>query len=50
MLFSKYYENVSILKEENEILKNSRIELIKCIKTVLENGMKILGIVPVKKL
>lgn len=50
MLFSKYYENVSILKEEDEILKNSRIELIKCIKTVLENGMKILGIVPVKKL
>ena len=50
MLFSKYYESTSILKEEDEILKNSRIELIKCIKVVLENGMKILGVTPVEKL
>lgn len=50
MLFSKYYENVSILKEEDEILKNSRMELLKCIKIVLKNGMKLLGITPVDKL
>lgn len=50
MLFSKYYESTSILKEEDEILRNSRIELIKCIKVVLENGMKILGVTPVEKL
>ena len=41
---------VSILKEEDEDLKNSRIELLQCIKIVLENGMKVLGIEPVQKL
>lgn len=48
--FSKYYNMVSILKEEDEDLKNSRIELLQCIKIVLENGMKVLGIEPVQKL
>lgn len=42
--FSKFYENISIKNEKEEVLKNSRIRLIKCIKTVLENGLSILGI------
>ena len=48
--FSKYYNMVPILKEEDEELKTSRIKLLQSIKIVLENGMNILGIKPVEKL
>lgn len=48
--FSKYYENISILKEENELIRESRLALLKATKTVLENGMKVLGIEPIKRL
>ena len=48
--FSKYYNMVPILNEESEELKNSRLLLLECLKTVLENGMKILGIEPMTKL
>ncbi len=47
--FSKYYEKVSILKEEDELLRNSRLALLNAIKIVLSNGMSILGIEPVDK-
>lgn len=47
--FSKYYEKVSILKESDELLKNSRLELLNSIKTVLSNGMSVLGIKTVDK-
>ena len=49
-LFSKYYEETSILKETDENIKNSRLLLIRSIKTVLENGTRILGIKTVDKL
>lgn len=42
--FSKFYEQVNILHEEDDILKASRVRLICAIKTVLENGLHILGI------
>ena len=48
--FSKYYNMVPILSEEDEMLKNSRIKLLMALKVVLENGMNVLGIEPVKKL
>lgn len=43
-LFSKFYEQVNINNEENEILKSSRIRLLKCIIRVLENSLNIIGI------
>ena len=48
--FSKYYKKISILTEEDELVRASRLALLNCTKTVLSNGMKILGINPVKKL
>ncbi len=48
--FSKYYNMIPIIKEKEEDLKSSRIKLLESIKIVLENGMKVLGIEPVKKL
>lgn len=47
--FSKYYENISILNENDEMVLASRLALLRCTKTVLSNGMKTLGINPVKK-
>lgn len=48
--FSKYYEQVNISKEEDIILKSSRLRLLESIKTVLINGLKILGIETVEKM
>jgi len=48
--FSKYYESVNFLNENDEEVRKSRLLLLKSIKTVLENGMNILGIEPQKKL
>ena len=48
--FSKYYETISILNEETEQLKQSRLVLLSSLKVVLENGMKILGIQPLDKI
>lgn len=48
--FSRYYKNISVLNEEDELVRNSRFALLNSTKTVLSNGMKILGINPVKKL
>ena len=47
--FSKYYEKVSILKEEDEMVRNSRLALLNAVKIVLSNGMSILGIETVDK-
>ena len=49
-LFSKYYEETSILKEENSDLKNSRFLLLDSVRIVIENGTNILGIKTVDKL
>lgn len=48
--FSKYYKNISVLNEKDELVRQSRLALLNSTKTVLSNGMKILGINPVKKL
>lgn len=48
--FSKFYESVNINNEENIDLKSSRLRLLSCVKTVLENALGILGIEPVDKI
>lgn len=47
--FSKYYEKVSILKENDEMLKECRLVLLNSIKKVLASGMNILGIKTIDK-
>ncbi len=42
--FNKYYNEVNILKEEDKLLKDSRILLLKAINIVFENSFKLLGI------
>ena len=48
--FSAYYEQVNILNEEDEVLRSSRIRLIKCIRQVLSNSLRILGIKTIDKM
>ena len=48
--FSKLYEEVNINNEKDEILKASRIALIKNIRTVLTNALSILGIKTIDKM
>lgn len=48
--FSRFYESVPIMSEEDAILKSSRIRLLYSIKTVVENGLSILGIDSVDKM
>ena len=43
-LFSKFYEQVNILNEDDIVLKSSRIRLLNSISIVLVNALKILGI------
>ena len=47
--FSKLYENIPILTEDDELIRQSRLVLLNATKTVLSNGMNVLGIEPVKK-
>lgn len=42
--FSKFYNEHSVLKAETEELKEARLVLINCVKTVLSNGLNLLGI------
>ena len=48
--FSTYYESVNISNEENEDIKSSRLRLLLCIKQVLTNGLKVLGIDTIEKM
>ncbi len=43
-IFHNYYSNVKILNEDNLEIKNQRIILINSIKTVISNGLNLLGI------
>jgi arginyl-tRNA synthetase len=43
-IFNRYYNNISILKIENEKLRSSRIFLTKCFSLVLKKGLDLLGI------
>ncbi len=47
--FSRYYQKISILSEEDELVRKSRLALLNSTRIVLANGMKILGINPIKK-
>lgn len=47
--FARYYEQVSILSEDDEIVRKSRLALLNATRRVLANGMSVLGINPVKK-
>lgn len=48
--FSSYYESVNISNEEDEDVKSSRLRLLLCIKQVLTNGLKVLGIDTIDKM
>lgn len=48
--FSKYYKMIPILSENDEVIRNSRLVLLNCTKTVLENGMNVLGMEPIQRL
>lgn len=49
-LFSKFYEQVNILNEEDIVLKSSRIRLLKSISKVITNTLNILGIDTIEQL
>ena len=48
--FSKMYEEINIGNEEDEILKSSRLRLIRAIEITLTNALEILGIKTVEKM
>jgi len=43
-LFNSFYQQVTILKEEDEALKNIRLQISDVTATVISNSMKLLGI------
>ncbi|MCC6371161.1 MAG: arginine--tRNA ligase [Bacteroidia bacterium] len=43
-LYNRFYHDVTILKEENQRLKEFRLQLSKCCAGVIANGMNLLGI------
>ncbi len=42
--FSKYYEQINISNEQDEVLKSSRIRLLMCLQKVIKSSLQILGI------
>ncbi len=48
--FSKFYDHVNIIKEKDDDLRKSRIRLLKCLRTVITNGLGILGVKTVEKM
>lgn len=48
--FSDFYENCPVLKAEKSELAAARLELVKDVKQVLENGLNILGIPIIKEM
>lgn len=49
-LFSKFYESINISNEEDEIKKLSNLRMLKCLISVLESGLRILGITSIDSL
>jgi arginyl-tRNA synthetase len=49
-LYSKFYHECSVLKAEEEELKQARIHLCKGIKELFECGFELLGILPVERM
>lgn len=46
-LFNSYYEKVNVIHEKDEEVRMARLMLVYTLKTVLCNGMKLIGIIPV---
>jgi len=42
--YNKFYQEIPILKEENEIKKQFRIQLSAFVADVIQKGMRLLGI------
>lgn len=49
-LFSSLYEQINISNEQDEVLKQSRLRLLKAISVVLTNTLKVLGIDTIESL
>ena len=49
-LFSSFYEQVNITKEENIVLRSSRIRLLKAVDKVVKEALSILGIESVEQM
>lgn len=49
-LFSKLYEQTNISNETDEVLKSSRLRLLKAISKVITNALKVLGIDTIDRL
>ena len=47
--FSRYYSAVPILLEVDEHVRQSRLILLYCLKTVMKTGMEIIGVTPMEK-
>jgi arginyl-tRNA synthetase len=43
-LFASFYDRCSVLKEENQELRKSRLHLVECVGMVLKQGLALLGI------
>jgi arginyl-tRNA synthetase len=43
-LFASFYDRCSVLKEENEELRKSRLHLVECVGMVLKQGLALMGI------
>lgn len=47
--FNNFYQNVPVLKAEQKLM-SSRLKLVKATKTVMGNGLDLLGIAPLEKM
>jgi len=43
-LANRFYEEVPVLKDEDELRRNARLNLIDMVRVVLEKGLGLLGI------
>ena len=43
-LANRFYEEVPIMKDEDELRRNARLSLIDMVRVVLEKGLRLLGI------
>lgn len=48
LLFNSYYEEVDVIHERDEEVREARLMLVYSVKTVVGNGMKLMGIAPVE--
>jgi len=48
--FNSFYQAVPVLRTENAELREFRLRLVKAVETVLENGLKTLGLAVFEKM